>query len=105
VTTPPESHSPFAEAMEWVSRIAAVAMIMVLPGLGGQWLDGRLGTKFIGPLGFALGVTSGVGYLVALSRSALPYDASRKAGTSNDAVKGTSESEEGTGQEQMDRKP
>jgi hypothetical protein len=72
VTTPPDSHSPFAEAMEWVSRIAAVALMMVLPGLGGQWLDGRLGTKFVGLLGFALGVTSGIAYLVMMTKSPRP---------------------------------
>jgi hypothetical protein len=68
VTTPPDRNSPSAEAMEWVSRIAAVALMMVLPGLGGQWLDGRLGTKFVALLGFALGVTSGIAYLVMITK-------------------------------------
>ncbi len=68
MTTPPESRSPLAEAMEWVSRIAAVAMMMVLPGLAGNWLDGRLGTKFIALVGFAFGVTSGIAYLLAITR-------------------------------------
>ena len=69
MTTPPENRSPLGEAMEWVSRIAAVAMMMVLPGLAGNWLDGWLGTKFIALVGFAFGVTSGIAYLLAMTRN------------------------------------
>jgi hypothetical protein len=29
---------------------------MFLPGVGGGWLDARLGTSFIGPLGFTVGL-------------------------------------------------
>lgn len=53
--------------MEWVSRIFAVAVVMVLPGLAGQWLDKRLGTGFLALVGFAIGLTSGIAYLVKIT--------------------------------------
>ncbi len=53
----------------WVSRITAVALMMVLPGLGGWWLDRWLGVAFFSVLGFGLGLLVGLGYLVALSAS------------------------------------
>jgi hypothetical protein len=65
---PPERPSPMTEAMEWVSRILAVAAMMVLPGVGGQWLDKRFGLGFLGLAGFAIGVVSGVAYLLALTK-------------------------------------
>jgi hypothetical protein len=55
--------------MEWVSRITAVALEMVLPGLGGQWLDRRWGTSFLGLLGFALGMTVGIWHLLQMTRA------------------------------------
>ena len=52
---------PMAAAVEWVSRITTVALIVVLPGFGGLWLDKQWGTSpFLGLLGFALGLTSGI---------------------------------------------
>lgn len=54
------------EAMEWVGRITAVALIMVLPGLGGQWLDQRFATKFCGLAGFALGLVLGISTLLVM---------------------------------------
>ena len=67
--TPPERPSPMTEAMEWVSRILAVAAVMVLPGLAGQWLDKRLGTGFFGLAGFAVGMVSGIAYLLAVTKT------------------------------------
>ncbi len=64
-----------AVAMQWVARITASAIMMVLPGLGGQWLDERWGTGFIGLAGFAFGLVAGMMYLIAATRSA---DAERK---------------------------
>jgi len=55
--------------MEWVSRITTVALMMVLPGLAGTWLDKRWGTGFIGLLGFALGVPAGIWYLLQMTRA------------------------------------
>ena len=46
-------------AMQWVSRVFAASLMMVLPGLGGQWLDRRWGTRFMGLVGFGLGLSAG----------------------------------------------
>jgi hypothetical protein len=61
-----------AEALTWVSRIVAVAAVMVAPGLAGIWLDERVGTGFFGLAGFALGVASGIWYLLIMTRSKKP---------------------------------
>ena len=59
---------PMALAMEWVSRIMAVVVAMVLPGVLGYWLDGKFGTRFLMPIGFAIGMAWGLVYLIALTR-------------------------------------
>ena len=59
-----------ALAMQWVARIFAAALMMFLPGVGGQWLDRQWGTGFIGPIGFVLGVIGGMTYLIAATKSA-----------------------------------
>lgn len=69
VDPPNEQPSPMTEAMEWVSRILAAAAMMVLPGIAGQWLDKRLGTGFLVLVGFAVGVVSGIAYLLAVTKS------------------------------------
>ncbi len=66
---------PMGVAMQWVARIFAAAMMMFLPGVGGQWLDRHWGTGFIGPAGFVLGLIGGMAYLIAATRS---EDAQRK---------------------------
>lgn len=33
----------------------AIGLTMFLPGVAGNWLDARLGTSFLGPLGLAAG--------------------------------------------------
>ena len=48
--------SPIGEAMVWVSRIMAIGLTMFLPGVAGGWLDVRLGTSFLGPLGIVAGL-------------------------------------------------
>jgi hypothetical protein len=56
--------------MEWVSRITTVALEMVLPGLGGLWLDRRWGTEpYIGLLGFALGMILAFWHLLRMTSS------------------------------------
>jgi F0F1-type ATP synthase assembly protein I len=37
-----DKRPPSAAAMEWVSQITSVALMMVLPALGGWWLDQKL---------------------------------------------------------------
>ncbi len=61
---------PMAVAMQWVSRVFAASLMMVGPGLGGQWLDRRWGTSLLGPLGFGVGLVAGVVYLIAVTRQA-----------------------------------
>lgn len=65
---PRVSPSPIGEAMTWVSRIVAVGLTMFLPGVAGGWLDARLGTGFLGPLGIALGVATAILWLLQLTR-------------------------------------
>jgi hypothetical protein len=65
----PQTPHPIATAMQWVSRITTVGLEMVLPGLGGLWLDGRWGTSFLGLVGFALGMTLGIWHLLQMTRS------------------------------------
>ncbi len=59
---------PMAAAMQWVARIVVAGLIMVLPGLAGQWLDERLETGFIALVGFALGITVAIVYLIAITK-------------------------------------
>jgi hypothetical protein len=54
-----------AKAYYWVSVVTTSVGLMVLPGLGGHWLDSRYGTRFLGLLGFAGGLVGGVAYLLA----------------------------------------
>ena len=68
MSSPPEDRSPVGVAMEWVSRITAIALMMVLPGLAGTWLDKRWGTGFLALVGFALGVTLGIWQLIVITR-------------------------------------
>ena len=57
-----------AVAMEWVSRITTVALEMVLPGLGGVWLDRKLGTLVVFTLiGFAVGLTWAIWHLIRMT--------------------------------------
>lgn len=56
-----------AVAMEWVTRITTVAVVMVVPGLLGYWIDHKIGTRFLAPIGFVMGVCGGVWYLLAMT--------------------------------------
>jgi hypothetical protein len=64
--------------MQWVARIFAAAVMMVLPGLTGLWLDSRFGLSFIGLVGFAFGLIGGMTYLISATRAA---DAERRQAT------------------------
>ena len=67
MTKPPAVH-PVAAAMQWVGRIMAAGLMMVLPGLGGHWLDQQLGSGFFALAGFALGLVGGMTYLIAITK-------------------------------------
>jgi hypothetical protein len=69
MAAPPEDkRPPMAIAMEWVSQVTTVVLEMVLPGLGGQWLDTRWGTNFLALAGFALGLSVGIWHLISMTR-------------------------------------
>lgn len=53
--------------MVWVSRITAIGLAMFVPGVAGGWLDDRLATRFLGPLGFAFGLGSALLWLASLA--------------------------------------
>ena len=70
VTTPPDDRSPIALAYAWATRIMVVALVMVLPGLAGHWLDERLGTVVLFLLvGLGLGCTAATLQLIQFIRS------------------------------------
>jgi hypothetical protein len=59
-----------AVAIAWAAQITTIAIEMVLPGLGGFWLDNWLGTKALfGILGVVLGFTLGLWQLIQLTKA------------------------------------
>lgn len=74
----PEERPPMAVASEWVSRVTAISAEMVLPGLGGHWLDQRWGTNIFVLVGFVLGVSLGIWHLVVLSQASLEQEKKRQ---------------------------
>lgn len=64
----PADLSWMAGAMNWVSKITTVALVMVLPGLVGWWLDNQLATRYLSLVGFALGVPLGMWSLIAMTK-------------------------------------
>lgn len=65
---PSQHPNPIGKASEWVGRILAVVVEMVVPGLVGQYLDDRLGTRFLTLIGFGLGLSLGIYHLVVMTR-------------------------------------
>ena len=65
---PSDEPSPIGLAFEWVARILAVVIEMVLPGLLGQYLDKRLGTKFLVLVGFGCGLSLALWHLLVMTR-------------------------------------
>jgi F0F1-type ATP synthase assembly protein I len=53
-------------ALNWVSRVLAICVVMVLPGIGGGWLDRRFGTGYWTVIGFVFGFASGFTALILL---------------------------------------
>jgi hypothetical protein len=45
----------------------AVGLVMFLPAVAGGWLDARLATAFLGPLGLVLGFVAGLAWLVRMA--------------------------------------
>lgn len=70
VTNEHDDRSPLAQAMEWTSQVTTIAMEMALPGLGGHWLDRRLGTGMVFLLvGVVFGFALGMWHLLRLTRA------------------------------------
>lgn len=63
----PSPSSPIAEAMHWVSRITTVGLMMVLPAVGGRWLDERRGTEHWALVGLVFGLVVGLWQLVQIA--------------------------------------
>lgn len=85
VITPPDDRSPFAVASHWVSRVIAVSLEMVVPGLVGLWVDSRLGTKgLLAVIGFVVGSVAAFWHLLRMtssrSRSGPDRHVSQKSG-------------------------
>ena len=59
--------SPIGIAFTWVGRITAIGLVMVLPGVGGAWLDRQLETTVLEPAGFLLGFILGLTSIVRLA--------------------------------------
>ena len=57
-----------AAAMEWVAKITTVSLEMVLPGVGGHYLDTRLGTSYWALIGFGVGMTVAMLHLIQMTR-------------------------------------
>jgi F0F1-type ATP synthase assembly protein I len=62
------SADPLALAMEWVSKITVVALEMVLPAVGGGYLDQRLGTKYWTLVGVVFGFLVGMWHLLQMTQ-------------------------------------
>ena len=60
---------PIALAMEWVAKITTVALEMVLPAVGGGFLDRRFGTNYWALAGVVLGTVVGMWHLLQMTRS------------------------------------
>jgi F0F1-type ATP synthase assembly protein I len=57
------------EAYTWVARITSVCGAMVLPAIGGMWLDNKLGlTPILTLTGLLLGMVGGLTMLIQLTK-------------------------------------
>ena len=63
----PRQSSPVGDAFAWAGRIMAVGLIMVLPGVGGSWLDDRWDPTWCEPAGFVIGFTAGLTSLIRMT--------------------------------------
>ena len=61
---PPDELSPLGRAIQWVGVGTTAAAMMVLPTVVGQWLDDRWGTRYLALVGIAVGLSTGIYYLV-----------------------------------------
>ena len=62
-----DDRPPVAKAVEWVSRITTVGLVMALPAIAGHWLDDRGETQHWGLVGVLVGLTVGMWYLLRMT--------------------------------------
>jgi F0F1-type ATP synthase assembly protein I len=75
VTEQRDDRSPFASAYEWTARITTISLELVLPVLGGIWLDEQLHlSPLFLMLGAALGFLTAILSLVRLTKPPRPRD-------------------------------
>lgn len=55
-------------AIEWVAKITTVALEMVLPTVGGWYLDKRFGTQYWVLVGVVVGMVVGMMHLLQMTR-------------------------------------
>lgn len=67
VTSSRPPSDPIGLAFEWVARITAVALAMVLPGIGGQWAADRFGLPVLTLVGWAIGLIGGFAFLMIMT--------------------------------------
>ena len=64
-----DSRSPLAVGLDWASRVTSISVQMIVLGLIGYWLDGKLGIRGLFTLlGFSLGMTIGMWQLIRFTR-------------------------------------
>jgi F0F1-type ATP synthase assembly protein I len=62
------SLEPLAVAMQWVAKITTVALEMMLPAVGGSYLDRRFGTQCWALIGLVVGMVVGFWHLLLMTR-------------------------------------
>lgn len=66
-----EARGMVQQSINLFSRVIAVLILVVLPGIGGVLLDRRLGGHFLAPIGFGLGMMIGIiGLWLLIKRAA-----------------------------------
>jgi F0F1-type ATP synthase assembly protein I len=75
VTELPDDRSALARAASLASSVTSISLEMVLPVLGGYWLDQRCGTKAVfALLGAAAGLALGIWSLLRLTETTAKQD-------------------------------
>ncbi len=70
MTIQPDDRPPMAIAMQWVSQITTISLIMVLPAGLGYWLDNRWDTEpWLIACGAAIGFAIGMWQLLQLVKT------------------------------------
>ena len=66
--------------MEWVAKITTVGLEMVLPVIGGGYLDKYLGTGYWAIVGLVVGVVVGFWHLLQMTKAPPPKQDRTKGG-------------------------